>query len=346
MRNAIVILVLAIAHVAHAGPPQILVMRAEGTADVASRTSIDSHVLRLARHIDGKVEAGEITITEAAAAVGCMIAEPSCKDELLSMLGVDELVTTTVTATSTGFNVTVRRITKSGTQVAQTTIPSGTVPDAKLDADIGPLFGLPGTPGRLTPTAPPPTKHQPTLAAKTEGATRPPPLAEPASSALQPAPTVAPEATAAPPATTATTPPPAPAAAPEPPPEPLGPMTLPPVDHTPDRRWQKVGMGAGAALVLLGFWTWGQATDIQNEIDGLEEPRTRADIEKLRDLERRGDDAAARGNLMFLAGAVVGGVSAYYYWRAGQAASTRTARITPTAFPGGAGVTLTVGGLP
>lgn len=345
MRYALVIVFLALAQLAHAAPLQVLVMRAEGTADVASRTSIDSHVIRLARHIEGNVEAGEITLTEAAAAVGCTMAEPACKDELLAMLGVDELVATTVTATSTGFNVTVRRIGKSGTRVAQTTIASGTVPDTRLDADIGPLFGLPGTPGSRPVVDAPPPRPQPTLAAKTQSATQPPPTAKPESSSLQPAPTPQPDATAAPPASTTTpaplTPPP-----PEVPEEPLGPMALPSGERAPSRRLQKIGMGAGAALVVIGILMWGQATDIQNEIDSLDEPRTQADFQKLRDLERQGDDVAAGGNLMFLAGAVLGGVSAYYYWRAGKDASTRTARITPVAFPGGAGVTLTVGGLP
>ena len=97
--RALVIAILCFAQVALAGPHQVLVLRSEGTADTSSRTSIDSHVLRLAKNLDGKVEAGDITFTEAAAVVGCNPSDAGCKDEVLSTLGVDEIVATTVTAT-------------------------------------------------------------------------------------------------------------------------------------------------------------------------------------------------------------------------------------------------------
>ena len=323
MKRALVVALLSLAHVAHAGPTSVLVLRSEGTADTASRTSVDTHVLRLARHVDGKVEAGDITLTEAAALVGCNPSETACKDEVLTTLGVDEVVATTVTATPTGFNITVRRIARSGTRAAQTTVPSGRAPDAKLDVDIGPLFGL------SVATTPPPTP----------AASEPPPAAEKPAPPAPPPPAPAPVAPAvedhstAPIDTTVTA-------------APTGSVAPMHAEAGKSRRLQKIGMGAGAGFVLLSFLMWSQANDVQGQIDEFPDVRTHAEFEELQELERKGDNLAGVGNLFFLTGVAVGGVSAYLYWRAGSSSSTQTARIAPAAFPHGAGVTLTLGGAP
>lgn len=339
MKRAIVIALLCLANLASAGPSAVLVLRSEGTADAASRTSIDTHVLRLARHLDGKVDAGDITLTEAAAAVGCSASEPTCKDEVLTTLGVDEVIATTVTATPTGFNITVRRVARSGTRAAQTTIASVTTPDAKLDTDIGPLFGY----------APAPPAPAPTIAAASveqAPSTEPTPTTPttPASSATAapagattaaPGPLDDPGHGAAPIDTNVTA-------------APTGAVVPLPAEGGKSRRLPKIGMGVGAGFVLLSFLMWSQANDVQGQIDDAPEPRTPADFAELADLEKRGDNLAGAGNLFFFTGAIVGGVSAYLYWRAGSSSSSsmHTARIAPAALPHGAGVTLTIGGAP
>jgi hypothetical protein len=311
---------LCFAQVALAGPQQVLVLRSEGTADTSSRTSIDTHVLRLARNLDGKVEAGDITFTEAAAVVGCNPSEAPCKDEVLSTLGVDEIVATTVTATPTGLNVTVRRIAKGGApKAAQTTIPAGKSPDAKLNADIGPMFGVaapPAPPEVAEPVKQPPPPPPPTT---TEPAKAPPPRV--AAQDLSTAPMN--DVTAAPNGAVA-----------------------PPPEGKPNRRLQKIGMGIGGGFVLLSMVMWMSAASVQGEIDDKPEPSSPADFQALRDLEKKGDDIAGAGNFFFLVGVGLGGVSAYYYWKKGKQASSQTARIAPTVFPGGGGITLTVGGAP
>ena len=313
MKRALAILLVFGFQLAHAAPNQVLVLRSEGTADMASRTSIDTHVLRLARHLDGRVEAGEITLTEAAAAVGCDPSDAACKDEVLATLGVDEIVATTVTASPTGLNVTVRRLSKGNApRVAQTTVPSGVRPDAKLDTDIGPLFGV--------ATAPPPIVDD-----------RPSPAAPPvAPSPVRPEPPPTTDTTAMG-GTTVTA---APAGA-------IGP---PPEGAPKSRRIEKIGMATGGAFVLLGFLMWGGASDKQDQIDRADVD-TAADFRHLQQLEEEADALAGAGNFFFLVGAAVGGVSAYFYWKAGKQ-STQTARVTPAVFPGGAGVTLTLGGAP
>lgn len=322
------VVVLCFAQVALAAPHSVLVLRSEGTADTSSRTSVDTHVLRLAKNIDGKVDAGDITFTEAAAVVGCNPSDPGCKDQVLDTLGVDELVATTVTATPTGLNVTVRRIAKTGApKAAQTTIPSGKSPDAKINADIGPIFGV---------SAPPVVEDKPPVVEQ-----------KPVTPPAPPATTTTTQSTAE----TKTVPPPR-VAAEDHSTDPMNPTAAPAgaVVDTPDgkprRRWQKIGMGIGGGFVLLGMVMWISANDVQQEIDDKPEPVSPADFQALRDLEKKGDDIAGAGNFFFLLGAVGGGVSAYYYWKAGKASNATTARVAPAAFPHGGGITLTFGGTP
>jgi hypothetical protein len=327
VKRALVLALLCIASVASAAPSTVLVLRAEGTADMASRTSIDTHVLRLAKNIEGKIDAGDITMAEAAALVGCNPSEAACKDEVLTTLGVDEVVATTVTATPTGYNVTVRRIGRSGARAAQTNIGAGSPPEAKMTADIGPLFGL-----ATTAVAQPKPTAEPKPAAEPKPR---PPAPEPKPPTAAPPPAPKPLAETTEPVDTSVTAAPANVISPP-----------PPAEGVRNRRLQKIGMGVGGGFVLLSFLMWSQAADVEDEINDKPEPRTPADIKELRDLEKRGDDIAGAGNLFFLTGAVLGGVSAYFYFRAGSSTTTQTARITPAAFPGGAGVSLTFGGTP
>jgi hypothetical protein len=335
VKRVVVTLFVCLASVASAGPKAILVLKAEGTADQAARGTIDAQVLRLAKNIDGKVDAGEVTLTEAAAMVGCNPSETSCKDDVMATLGADEMVATTVTATPTGLNVTVRRITKSGApKAAQTTIPTGKQPDAKMNADIGPLFGLAAAPAPVedtkpVATAPPPPPPPPSGTTTTSAATTPP--AKPATTTPPPAKQVAQadtspmnhDVTAAPNGQIVTSP-----------------------EGQPNRKWEKIGMGVGGGMMVLGVLLWAKANSIQDDIDAKPMPRSPADFKALSDLEKQGDGAAGGGNLFFIVGAGVAGVSAYYYWRAGRSHSTQTARIAPAAFPHGAGLTLSFGGAP
>ena len=312
MKRALATVLMLSATLAHAGPRNVLVLRAEGSADTASRTSVDSHILRIARHLDGKIDAGDITLTDAAAAAGCNAADAACKDEILMTFAVDEIVTTTVTSAGHGqLNVTVRRLTKgSAPRAAQATIPTGKAPEATLDSDIGPLFGMAST---EKPAEKPTLQPEPPA---------PPVTTEPA-----------PLETATPPV--ATTEPVAPM---QPPP----PMT--PEGPAPDRRLHKVGMGVGGGLALLGILMWSAASAKQREIDDA--PANSAeDFVRLQQLEKDGDGLAAGGNLFFIGGVVLAGVSGYLYWRKGhQARRAQTAVLTPTVFPHGAGLVLTFGG--
>lgn len=328
-RSAIVsfVFIALVAGVASAGPRNVLVMRAEGTADASTRTSIDSHVLRLAKHLDGKVEGGDITFTDAAAVVGCDLSVASCKDDVLVTLGVDEIVATTATATAGGTIVTVRRIEKgTAPKTAQTTLVAGRAPEATLDADIGPIFGIKSTAATgavlgstfAEPSQPPlETTLEPTTTEPTSATT------EPTTTDTSTAPIDTPAVTAAP----------------------MNQLTPSPHDEVNhrNRRLQKIGMATGGAFVLLSFIMWSGARGVQSDIDNAP-ANTVADFRHLQELEGDADAYAGAGNLFFLTGLVVGGVSGYYYWRGRHTASTQQAVVAPAVFPHGAGVVLSFGG--
>ena len=127
MKRALISLlaIVALVEPAFAAPRTILVMRTEGNADATTRTSVDGAVVALAKNLDGKVDAGDITLTDAAAAVGCNPSDAACKDEVLATLGVDEMIATTATSTTMGTTVTVRRL-KKGTPAKVSVYSSAT----------------------------------------------------------------------------------------------------------------------------------------------------------------------------------------------------------------------------
>ena len=309
--------ILCAASIASADPKHTLVLKADGNASADAKSKIDTQVYKLAKSLGGNVEAGEISFVDATAAVGCNPSESSCKDEVLTTLGVDEVVVTTVNnASNGGVTVTVRRVAKVGMPKEQTTtIPAGQSPDAKLNSDIGPMFGA-------SQSAPPP----------------PPPTTEPA-------PTPPPVDTTPPPTTTTTTPTPVTTAQVEPTvtAAPNGQVMPASEGHTDHKRLELTGMAVGGGLVLLSFVMWAEASSTQSDIDNAP-TRTAADLKNLQDLESQGDTYATLGNVMFIGGLGVAAVSTYFWWRDRRADHGQQARIAPTVFDHGAGVTLSFGG--
>jgi hypothetical protein len=112
-----------------------------------------------------------------------------------------------------------------------------------------------------------------------------------------------------------------------------------------DRRLELAGMIGGGSLLTLGVVLWGAASSTQDDINRAP-TRTRQDLASLRDLESRGDVYAAAGNVLVATGAVLGGLATYLYVRDRRAGSTATARLVPTVLDRGAGLVLTLGGMP
>ena len=326
--------VLGMAATAAADGKKVMVLKAEGRASMKVRAKVDDALIKLARSGADQIAPGEVTFGESAVMVGCDADAATCKDEILATLAVDEVVASTVTPKPGGFEVSVRRIGKGGASRDATTFVPTDGPD-RLDA-LAPLFASTGT--KPPPAGPRPTGTRPTDTVK-------PPPAKPA-----------PSKPAAPPLN-----PPLPdpnAIGPEPQPQPTPPSpprvaeaprempaeAPPQPEGRPSRKLQVAGMVGGAVFVALSFGFWGRADEIQSEID-VAPSRTKADIVHIQELEKEGDRFANAGNLFFVAGIVVAGVSTYYFIKKGRASRT-TAALTPAVFDHGAGLALTIGGLP
>lgn len=339
-KSAIVAAILVVTTTtAFADPHKILVLQSEGKADGAVRAKVDGAVLRLAKGLSqAEVSPGDTTLSDAAAAVGCKPDTAACRDEIMGMLGVDELVYTTLTPKPGGTEVEVHRSIKGGSTTDAKQVVSGAQAD-KLD-NIAVLFG-----GAKPATTLQPPGTRPDIAPKPDVPPKPDPVVT-ADPGPRPDPIAAdPKATApktAEPVTTADATPPV--VGTQPTPTPAGPQ-----DIGPSRSRQRLvlaGMIGGGALVLIGFMCWGSASDIQSQID--EAPtQTKPQLDALADLEARGDSYAAWGNVLFLSGVVLGGVSTYFFIKDRRARRhATTARITPTIFDHGAGIALTFGAAP
>ncbi len=330
-KSLVILAALSATRVAAADPHHVLVLRSEGNADAGTRSKIDTQVLKLAKNIEGNVEGGDISYSDATTAAGCANpGDAACKDDVLATMGADELVVTTVTTAPGGeLKVDVKRLAKGqAPKEATATVPAAT-PDAKLDADIGPMFGL------AAPTPPP----APVVAK--EPAKEPPPVEKPKPAPV-PTPAAEPTHTAAPartaqvgqPGGTDVT------AAPN------G-QVVPTTEGEPgSRRLEITGMAVGGGLALLGIVMWAEADSTQSQINSAP-TRSPKDFQNLQDLESQGDTYATLGNVMFIGGVAVAAVSTYFFFRDRHSDHrAQQARIVPTVFPHGGGLTLSFGGRP
>jgi hypothetical protein len=311
------------AHPAAAEPRKALVLQPEGRTDASLRAKVNAALVKLAAAGDLQATAGELTYTEAATAVGCRPEAAGCKDEVLAMLAVDEIVITTMTPKPGGTEITVQRIARGGAVRDATMLLATGAPPDRLDG-IAPLFT-----GRPAAAATQPTSP----AAPSAPVAGPPPA--PAMSSRPPSssePAVIPDPTtvAPPPGSVVLTAPPASSG------------DLP---TARDRRLEIAAMAGGAGLATLGVVMWAAASGAQGDINRAP-TTTRQDLLDLRDLESRADTYATLGNVLVATGAVVGGIATYFYLRDRRAGSTASARLVPTVLDHGAGLALTIGGLP
>jgi len=155
-RRLVVLLAPAVAlwpRLAAAESHKLLVMQSEGRADATTRAKVDVAILKLARAAEPRAAAGVLSFTDAATAVGCRPDAASCKDKVLGMLGVDEIVTASVMPKPGGLEIEVHRFARGGAKRdARMVVAAGAPPD-KLDG-IAPLFGEPPAPsaGSSEPT--------------------------------------------------------------------------------------------------------------------------------------------------------------------------------------------------
>ena len=101
------------------------------------------------------------------------------------------------------------------------------------------------------------------------------------------------------------------------------------------------GMAGGAVLAGIGVVLWLKASSIEGDIHAAP-TRTSADVQHLLDLESRGDRYALWGNVTFIGGVAIAGVSGYLFWRS-RHSSTAQARVTPLLLDHGGGIAFTYG---
>jgi hypothetical protein len=139
MRLAAALVLVAFASEAAAGPRKVLVLPIDGTADAPTRTKLTASVQKLARVIEGSVQSGDTTFAEAAAAVGCDPATPTCAETVRTTLGVDELVYGTATAQNGNVTVVVKRKVKDRAPKQLSATVASKAP-AKAEPTLLPLF--------------------------------------------------------------------------------------------------------------------------------------------------------------------------------------------------------------
>lgn len=300
------VLLLAMPATAVADPHKIVVLQTEGRADAGTRLKIDAAITKLASTGGTLVSSGDISFTDAAAGVGCKPEVAECRDEVLGMLAVDEVVYATTTLKPGGTEIEVHRVTKGGmTRDAKMTLATGQSADS-LDG-LAPLF----------------TDAKPAEPVVAPG--EPPPGEPPPSPSLLPA----------------TEPKPSPIATQSP----LFPEETDRGPAPPRRRLQIAGMIGGGVSMTIGFLLFGEAGTVQEEIDA-HPTATAAQLDDLKILEKRGDSLAAWGNLLFLSGIALGAVSTYFYIKGRKHTASQSARLAPAVFDHGGGITLTIGGSP
>lgn len=320
----------AVSRPAAAESHKLMVLQSEGRIEASTRAKIDAAILRLALVGEPQATPGELSFSDAATAVGCKPEAATCKDEVLGMLGVDEIVITTVAPKPGGIEVSVRRVARGGaTREAIAVLPAG-APTDKLDA-LAPVFSDAAAPSPAAPApgAAPPATPVPTAPAPTPAITAERPAEHSTDAPVIPAPTDVKAPAPSPVATPAAD---------------RGAQTADTQDPG-RRRLELIGMAGGGGMLVLSFVLWGAASGVQSDIDKAP-ATTSQDIQHLRDLESKGDTYATLGNVFALTGVIVGGVSTYLFIRDHRAASSATARLSPAVLDHGAGVVLTIGGTP
>jgi hypothetical protein len=168
-RTISLVLLFAMTATSIADPHKIVVLQTEGRADASTRAKIDTAMVRLASTNAAQVSPGDITFTDAAAAVGCKPEVPACRDEVLGMLAVDEVVYATTALKPGGIEIEAHRVTRGGvTRDSKMMLATGQPAD-QLDG-LAPLFTEDGA---TEPVVPPPTEPGP--GAPLPPATEPPP---------------------------------------------------------------------------------------------------------------------------------------------------------------------------
>jgi len=152
-RAAIVLAIVGAASSARADAHKVFVLPLDGNAEPALRSKLASDVRDLATSEGNAVSAGDATLDETAAAVGCQPDKQACVDQVIATLGVDEVVWGSATTTNGTTQVVIHREMKGA---PARTVSAVIQPNETTDAVkpvVAPMFGQPG---KAAPDAPRP----------------------------------------------------------------------------------------------------------------------------------------------------------------------------------------------
>ena len=157
-RIVALLVVLCMTSPAMAAPRKVLVLPLDGSAPVETRKKLSASFQKMARVLDGDVQAGNTSLVDTATAIGCDPVNPACVENVRATLGVDELVYGTADETDGTITVVAKRYRKSKPVRELAVSQASTEPPNKIEPALLPVFGedpLPTDP--TTTTEPDPT---------------------------------------------------------------------------------------------------------------------------------------------------------------------------------------------
>lgn len=225
---AVLVILGLVAGPAVAGPRQVLVLPLDGNAPKATRTKLSASLQRMARVLDGEVQAGEATFVDTATAIGCDPTKPACAENVRATLGVDELVYGTADVDDGEVTLVVTRYAKGKERREQTMRIGTNEPASKVEVELLPVFSSEPMPDQAPDSGPVP-----------DGAPDP-------------------NATTGP---DGAPPPPGGDGAP-------GPVDTGPTESRREHNIAIAITAGGGVLFALGLALWSQAGNLQDDIDG------------------------------------------------------------------------------
>jgi hypothetical protein len=141
MNRIALLLVLVTATPVVAAPRKVLVLPLDGTAPVETRKKLSASFARLARVLDGEVQAGNTSLGDTAVAIGCDPAKPACIENVRATLGVDELVYGNADEDEGTITVIAKRYRKGKPLRELTVSQPSTESPTKIEPQLLPVFG-------------------------------------------------------------------------------------------------------------------------------------------------------------------------------------------------------------
>lgn len=177
MRHRIIAiaLLLFVTSPALAGKRKVLVLPLGGNAPAETRTKLSASFQKMARVLDGEVQAGNTSLADTATALGCDPAKSACLENVRTTLGVDELVYGTADEDGGTIVVVAKRYEKGKEPRELTVTQPVSEPPSKIEAQLLPVFGNDPLPAPGEP-APPTVEETPTE--PTAPVQEPPPVTE------------------------------------------------------------------------------------------------------------------------------------------------------------------------